>query len=217
MGTITEGFSNLTDVMLADFGASVPGVKRANLSHILLSRLLKPILPAAVRCGPGLIVDVKDRQVGPFDAVAASDLYPAMGEGPASVYPVDGAIFVLQIRDWSASDLTEFNRLAKDLKQLERKGRPPVFCAAVSFEALALEQVMELLQSQAGQSIDGIMTLNQHAVLRNSQGWYGNPEQVPFVSERSAPEALKSFAFLLLHLSHSFLGRPFGLADYQHL
>ena len=66
-------------------------------------------------------------------------------------------------------------------------------------------------------SVDGLLTLAQHVMVRNVSGSYGDVEKVPFVSERGGPEALKSFAFLLLQLSQSFIGQPFGLTDYQHL
>jgi hypothetical protein len=54
-------------------------------------------------------------------------------------------------------------------------------------------------------------------MIRNTQAWYGDPERVPFVSERGGAEALKAFTFFLLQLAQSALGLPFGLAGYQHL
>lgn len=217
MGSLTEGFANLTGVLLADYGAALPGARRPSAAAVFSSRLLKPMLPGAVRCGSGLLFDIEDRQAGPFDIVGTWEAFPAIGEGSGSLYPVEGALFALQARDWSVCDLTEFGRLATDLKQLERKKKTPVFCAAVSFEPLVLDHVSDFLKSQAGQAVDGVLTLGHHVIIRNSQGWYGHPDQVPYVSERGAAEALKSFTLLLLQLSQSAVGLPFGLADYQHL
>ena len=78
MGSLTEGFANLTEAMLADYGPALPGVRRPSTAAILTSRLLKPMLPSAIRCGPGGIVDLKDRQAGPFDVVGTWDIFPAI-------------------------------------------------------------------------------------------------------------------------------------------
>ncbi|MFA5976103.1 MAG: hypothetical protein WC859_08085 [Elusimicrobiota bacterium] len=217
MGSLSEGFANLTEALLADHAAGLPAVRRASPAGILISRLLKPLLPGAIRLGPGSIVDLKDRQVGSFDIVGAWEVFPAIGEGAGSLYPADGVAFVLQARDWSVSDLTEYGRQAAALKKLERKSTLPVFCGVISFEPLVLDHVADLLKSQGGEAIDGVLTLGHHALIRNSRGWYGDPDRIPFVSELGAAESLKSFSLFLLQQAQSFVGLPFGMADYQHL
>ena len=209
MGAISEAFSGLSDFLVATAVRSY--------GDLLISRLLKPLLPAGMRCGTGIVVDIKDRQVGPFDVIGCSEIYPTFGEGPASIFLADGIVFCLQARNWAVSDLTQFGELAASLKKLDRKKGASIFCAAVAFDRLAPDQVSDFLQSPSGEAVDGVLSIGHHLILRNTQGWYGDPQKVPFVSERSGPEALKSFAFFLLHLSQASLGMPFGLAEYQHL
>jgi hypothetical protein len=214
MGTITESFGNLSEYLLLEQKKSK---RRASSVDLIESSLLKPLLPAAIRCGSGTITDIKDRQVGPLDVVATLDTFPPFSEGSASTFMADGVIFGLQIRDWAEDDLTQFGETVRQLKKLERKQRGAIPCLAVSFGLLPLTELSQFLNSQAGQMVDGILCVGHHAILRNSQGWYGDPSRVPFVTEPSGPEALKAFTFLLLQLAQTALGWPFGLADYQHL
>jgi hypothetical protein len=213
MGTITESFGNLSEYLLAEYKKP----KRRPAAELLLSSVVKPFLPSAIRCGAGTITDIKDRQVGPFDVVAATDCYPPFSEGTAATYLSDGVVFALQARNWSESDLTQFGELSRQMKALERKTKKPASSLAVSFEPLPLRDLSQFLNSKAGQAVDGILCVGQHVILRNASGLYGDPDRVPFVTEQPGPEALKAFTFYLLELSHAALGQPFGLADYQHL
>jgi len=214
MGTITESFGNLSEYLLAEHKKSK---RRMSDLDLLASSVLKPFLPSAMRWGSATVTDIKDRQTGPFDLVAGIDSYPSFSEGTAATFLADGVVFVLQVRNWAESDLTQFGDLARQFKKLERKKKEPVPCLAVSFEGLSLPELSQFLNSKAGQFVDGVLCIGQHVILRNSSGLYGDPARVPFVTEQQGPEALKAFTFFLLELSHAALGLPFGLADYQHL
>ena len=214
MGIVSESFANLNEFLTTELKKS----KKTGLpADLVLQHLLKPFLPMNIRCTSGTVTDITDRQAGPFDVIASLDAFPAFGEGSAATVLADGAVFALQVRNWAESDLTQFGDLARQLKKLERKKKGPVPCFAISFARLALAEVSQFLNSRAGQPVDGVLCIGHHVVLRNSSGAYGNPERVPFVTEPEAAEALKAFTFFLLKLSQEALGRPFGLADYQHL
>jgi len=214
MGTITESFGNLSEYLLATHQKTK---KRASDVELVMSRMLKPFLPSGMRWGTGTVTDFKDRQVGPFDIVAGIETFPPFSEGTATTFLADGVVFALQIRNWAESDLTQFGILADQLKKLERQKKETLPCLAVSFESLSLPELSQFLKSKAGQSVDGILCVGHHVILRNSLGLYGDPEHVPFVTEQQGPESLKAFIFFLLQLSQTALGLPFGLADYQHL
>lgn len=214
MGTLTESFTNLSEYLLAERKKSKA---RSAGVDLMLSKVLKPFLPSAIRYGSGTITDIKDRQVGPLDIVSSVDAFPSFSDGSAATYLADGIVFALQVRDWAESDLTQFGEMALQIKKLERKKKDPIPCLAVSYSLLSLNELSQFLNSKAGQSVDGILCVGHHIVLRNSQGWYGDPSLVPFVTERPGPEALKAFTFFLLHLSQTAMGLPFGLSDYQHL
>jgi hypothetical protein len=92
-----------------------------------------------------------------------------------------------------------------------------LFCAVIGFESLPSKQVMEFMKSAPGQAVDGMLTLGQHVMLRNTQGWYGDPKTVPYVTEQGEGESLKSFVFWLTHIMQTALNIPYQLADYQHL
>jgi hypothetical protein len=212
MGSITENFSNLSEVLLAD-GRAHKSPER----DIFSARLVKPLLPAAFRSGMGQIVDLKDRLLGPFDIIGCWEAFPPLGEGMASQFLVDGVAFCLQVRNWKEEDLTQFAAMALKLKALSRKTKAPLFCAVVGFDSLPANQVSEFMKSSAGQAIDGVLSVGKHLMLRNSQGWYGDPHQVPFVTEKGDGESLKAFAFWLVHITQTFLGLPYQLTEYQHL
>jgi hypothetical protein len=214
MGTLTESFDNLSGYLLAEQKKSK---KRGSAAELVLSKLLQPLLPSGIRCRSGTLTDIKDRQVGPLDLVAGVESFPPFSDGSAAVYLADGVVFALQVRDWTENDLTQFGDMALQVKKLEIKRKNPIPCLAVSFGLLPLPELSQFLKSKAGEPVDGILCVGHHFVLRNSQGWYGDPKRVPFVTERPGPEALKAFTFFLLHLSQTALGLPFGLADYQHL
>jgi len=214
MGTITESFSNLSDYLGSEYKKSK---KRSTQVNLVLSKVLEPLLPSSIRCGSGTIIDIKDRQVGPLDIIASVDAFPPFGDGQAATYLADGTIFVLQVRDWSENDLTEFAELAAQLKKLEKKKKTPVPCLAISFAPIELSEISQFLRSKPGQSLEGVLCIGHHIVLRNSLGWYGDPSRVPYVTERSGPEALKAFTFFILQIAQLSLAMPFGLADYQHL
>jgi hypothetical protein len=217
MGTLTESYANLTEFLKTEHQKN-RGFSRSPFgSDMLISKVLRPALPASIRCGPGTVTDLKDRQVGPFDVVGCLDRYPVVGDGAAASYLADGVLFCLNAREWAQSDLTQFGELAAQLKTIESKKRTSIASLAIAYDALSLEEVLQFLKSPAGQSVDGILALGQHGVIRNTQGWYGNPEHVPFVTERSGPEALKAFIFFILQITHTALGVPFEVADYQHL
>ncbi len=135
----------------------------------------------------------------------------------ASQFIADGVAFCLQVRDWKEEDLTQFAAMAGKLKALIRRTQAPLYCAVVGFDSLPANQVTEFMKSSAGQSIDGILSVGQHLILRNSQGWYGDPQKVRFVTEKGDGESLKGFAFWMLRIAQSFVGIPYQLADYQHL
>ncbi len=214
MGTITETFANLSEYLLAEQKKSK---KHSTEVDLILSKLLKPFLPSGIRCGTGTITDIKDRQAGPLDIVAGIETFPPFGDGQAATYLADGVTFCLQVKNWAENDLTHFGELAAQIKKLERKKKSSIPCLAVSFGLLPLPELAQFLKSKAGQSVDGIYCVGHHLMLRNSQGWYGDPTHVPFVTERPGPESLKAFTFFLLQLSQTALGLPFGLSDYQHL
>ena len=217
MGTLTENFAQLTELLLAEYRRARDQGTRGPERKILLDRVFKPLMPGALRCGTGVISDLKDRQAGPFDIVGCWEIFPPLGEAPACTYLADGAAFCVQSRNWAVDDLTQFAQEAARLRKLERKRPEPPFCAVVSFEPLAAAQVMDFMKSPAGQAIDAVLSIGAHAAIRNAQGWYGSPARVPFVTERSGPEALKAFVFCLLQAGQTFVGLPFGLSDYQHL
>lgn len=218
MGSITEHFSNLSDRLLSDYRARPKsGTSRVSERDIFISQFLRPFLPGPLRVGTGQLLDAQNRSVGVVDVVGCWDAYPPMGQGDASLFLADGVVFCLQVRNWTENDLTDFGRLAERIKALDRKTPVPIFCGVVSFEPLAIDQVSDFLKGPAAGAIDGVLSLGQHAVFRNTQGLYGDPRQVPFVSERGAAESLKAFAFLLLNLSQTLCGQPFRLTDYQHL
>jgi hypothetical protein len=222
MGTITDTFSDLCEVLISDYQKlteSKPdkATQRTRACDLLVSRVLRPILPSSIRLGMGLILDVKDRQAGAFDIIGGWELYPPLGEGMAHRFFIDGVVFTLQVRNWASDDLTQFGEVAALLKNLERRPQAPVFCAAVSFEPLPAAHVLDFLKSKPGQSADAVLCIGEYFTLRNSRGWFGNAQSIPFVTERGAGEALKAFTFLLLQLCQTFMGLPFSLADYQHL
>jgi len=212
MGTLTETFSTLSDVLLND-----ARLHRSPDRDIFAARVVKPLMPAAMRTGMGQIVDHKDRLLGPFDIIGCTESYPPLGEGMASHFLADGVAFCLQVRNWKEEDLTQFAAMAGKLKALSRKTKTPIICAVVGFDTLPAPAVAEFLKSSAGQFVDGILSIGKHVMLRNSQGWYGNPKQIPFVTERGEGESLKAFSFWMMHIAQTFLGMPYHLADYQHL
>lgn len=217
MGTLTEVFSNLTDLLLTDGPKALGPRAKESERDILLSRWLRPFLPHSIRCGAGTLLDAKDRQVGPLDVIAAWEAYPPLGEALATAYPVDGVVFCLQARHWAKEDLTQFAKTASDIRKLDRSQARPLFCGAVSFDALSIEHVLEFMRSPAGTSIDGVLSIGHNVVIRNPHGAYGDPVKVPFVTERGGAESLKAFTLCLLQQAQSFVGMPFGLGNYQHL
>ena len=217
MGTVTDKFADLTEVLRAEYVRDSGTPRPALGGQILIEKLLRPLLPAAIRVGPGTVVDVKDREVGLFDAVGCAEAWPPIGTGSATTYLLDGVAFVVQARDWASSDLTQFGELAQQLKGLGRSTARPLWCGAVSFNDVALAEIRDFLASPAGSALDGMISLGSHVVIRNTRGTYGDPATVPFVTERGSGESLKSFAFALVHAAQSFLGIPFGLSGYQHL
>lgn len=217
MSALSEHFLNLSELLLSEFEQARAAGKRAAGRDIAISRWLTPLLPGIFHVGPGLVIDKKDRQAGPFDVVGCSEAFPAFGDGEARFFLNDGVAFCLNVRDWRENDLTQFGESAAMLKKMDRKSAVPIFCAAVSFTPLPVEEVIEFLNSPAGQSVDGVLSIGHNVVLRNFQGWYGSPDKLPFVTERQSSPALKSFTFFLMHLAHASLGWPFDLADYQHL
>jgi hypothetical protein len=221
MGSLTEGFASLSDFLRAPQQTAAPtasGAPGRRMSAERLTRhLLRPLLPAAVRLGPGSVLDLGDRQVGPFDNVACQDAYPAFGDEGAAQYLADGVIFALNARDWAAEALSDFASWSRQLKGLTRRKPQPIFAAAVSLDPMALDQLGDFLRGPEGASVDAVLCIGHHLIVRNDRGLYGPPERVPFVTQRDPAQALKAFAFLLLELTQGALGRPFELADYQHL
>lgn len=214
MGLITESFGNLSDYLVSEYRKTH---QPASTIQALITQFLAPHLPAGIRYGSGSIIDVREREVGPFDVVGTLDNYPAFGHGASSVYVSEGVQFVIQARNWAEHDLTQFGAVADQLKSLERKRKPAITCLAISYELLPLNEIYSFLSGPAGKSIDGILCLGHHIVLRNNHGLYGDPTRVPFVTEHPGPEALKALGFSLMHLTQSALNQTFGLADYQHL
>src|SRR5262245_7778057 len=103
MASITEIFSTLSEVLQAD-----ACTRKSPDREIITERLIKPLLPAAMRVGMGQLVDVKDRQLGPFDIVGCWEAYPPLGGGMAYQFLADGVAFCLQVRNWKEEDLTQF-------------------------------------------------------------------------------------------------------------
>src|SRR5437879_4649841 len=145
MGTVTESFANLSEYLV---GQHKKSKKRADQVDLVLSKLLKPLLPAAIRCGPGTITDVRDREVGPLDIIGSIDSFPPFGEGQASTHLADGVVFAVQIRDWAEADLTHFGDLSLQIKKMERKKKTAIPCLAVSFGPLPLAELSEFLNSK---------------------------------------------------------------------
>lgn len=216
MGTITDKYADLANLLRVE-GQRAGPLSAKGAPVPLIDYFLRPLLPLAIRCGPGTIIDVKDREVGAFDAVGCADAWPPVGHGSATTYLLDGVVFTLQMRDWSASDITQYGQMAQQLKSLERATSRPVFCGAISLAPLSLREIQDFLSGPSGQAVDGILVVGSHVVIRNSQGLYGDPSRVPFVTERGEGESLKAFAAALSQVSLSFLGQPFGWAAYQHL
>src|ERR1051326_2123935 len=140
MGVITESFANLSDHLAAEYKKAK---KRSSHVDLILSQVIKPYLPAGIRCSSGIITDIKDRQVGPLDIVAGVEAFPPFGEGQALTYMADGVVFCIQVRNWSESDLTQFGETASLVKKLERKKKTGIPCLAVSFDALALSELSQ--------------------------------------------------------------------------
>ena len=214
---ITDYFASLTQVLQADYAAAQKAPRHGEMLKHVSERFLSPLMPANVRHSSGYVMDIQERQAGPFDVVAASDLWPPVGQGEAGRYLIDGVIFCLAAKDWAAADLTQFAATAKDLKMLKRKNPAPVLCAAFSYTPLDAQEVLEFMKSGAGASIDAIFSLGKNLVIRNNLGWYGDPQKIPFVTEPIAGPAMKFFAFYLLQAVHKAANVPFGWADYQHL
>lgn len=212
MGTIIETYTSLCEVLLAE-----AKTRKSAERDIFHERFLKPLQPAAMRVGRGQLLDVKDRVLGPFDLIGCVESYPIIGDGIGGQFLIDGVVFCIQVRNWKEEDITQFAEMAAKTKAMVRKSKQPLFCAAVGFESLPAAQVQEFMKSSAGHAIDGVLSIGQHAMLRNNQGWYGDPKQVPFVTAKGQGEPLKGFAFWLLHAMQSFLGVPYPLSDYQHL
>jgi len=214
---ITDYFSSLTQVLAADYVAARKTPQHGEMLRKLNERFLRPLWPASVRSGSGFVLDIHERQAGPFDVIGASDLWPPIGQGEASLYMSDGVIFCLSARDWVSEDLTQFAQTAKALKMLKRKVSAPVLCAAFSYTPLEATEVTEFMKSSAGEAIDAVFSLGKNLVVRNNLGWYGDPQKIPFVSEHTGAPALKFFAFYLMQSIHQYAGLPFGWTDYQHL
>ncbi len=212
MGSIIEAYTGLSDVLLTE-----ARTKKSSERDIFHERFMKPLLPAAMRTGRGQILDIKDRVLGPLDIIACTENYPILGEGLGSQFLMDGVAFCIQVRNWKEEDLTQFAELAAKTKALIRKTKHPLFCAVVGFESLPAAQVQEFMKSGSGHAIDAVLSIGQHVMLRNNQGWYGDPQRIPFVTEKGQGEPLKGFAFWLMHVMHTFLGTSYALADYQHL
>ena len=115
MGTLTESFGNLSDFLLEEHRKSKGRLSEADL---ILSRVLKPFLPSAIRCGSGTVTDLKDRQVGPLDLIATIDTFPPFSEGSAATFLADGVVFGLQVRNWTESDLSQFGQMARHVNKL---------------------------------------------------------------------------------------------------
>ncbi len=214
---ITDYFNTLTDILKMEYEAAQKVPRHGYTAHILSERLLKPFLPSSIRHSTGLVLDIKERSVGPFDVVAALDHWPPVGQGEGSLYMAEGVVFCLSAKDWAKSDLTQYAQMAKTVKSFERKASLPIQAIAFSYTPLEVPEVLEFLKSNAGDSVDAVFSLGNSLVIRNAQGWYGDPQKVPFVTEKTAGPALKFFAFYLLQIVHAAQGIPFGWADYQHL
>jgi hypothetical protein len=213
MASITESFAGLSELLLTE-----QRTRKISEREIFQQRLVTPLLPAAMRTGNGQIIDIKDRQAGPFDIIGCAESFPPLGEGRACLFMAEGVAFCLQVRNWKEEDLTQFAvQVAAPIKQLTRKSPVPIHCAVVGFGSLPAAQVADFLKSPSGQAIDGVLSIGEHVMLRNSQGWYGDPQRIPFVTERGEGEALKAFAFWLTHVAQTSLRMPYHLTEYQHL
>lgn len=214
---ITDYFAALTDILRQDYQDSLRQPRHGRLAEIVRERLLRPFLPTTTRFSTGSVMDVRERQAGPFDVVASADAWPAVGQGESSIFMADGVMFALSARDWARSDLTQFAQAAAVVKTFPRQSPLPIQMAAFSFTPLELKELQEFLTSAAGQAVDAVYSLDRGLIVRNSLGWYGTPAAVPFVTESVAGPALKFFAFWLMQCVQSAAGKSFGWADYQHL
>jgi hypothetical protein len=212
MGHITESYATLSELLLTHARS-----RKSPEREIFNTYFLKPLLPSAFRTGTGQVLDIKDRILGPFDIIGGVETLPPMGEGLASLFLIDGVAFCIQVRNWKEEDLTQFSDMAGKLRALVRKSKHPLFCAVVGFESLPAAQVSEFLKSAPGHPIDAVLSIGQHLMLRNTHGWYGDAQRIPYVTEKGAGESLKAFAFWIVQVAQSFLGTPYLLGDYQHL
>ena len=218
MGSVTDHFANLTELLTTEVRKGATTTPRIHERDIFSYRYLRPFLPASIRLGTGHVLDVQDRRAGPVDLVACSEAYPVLGEGPASLFFRDGVVFALQVRQsWTPETLASAVQLASDLKQLSQKAKTPLVVGVVGFDAMPFDTVTEFLKSPKGAALDTILTVGQHVVIRNVNGWFGDLQQIPFVSARGGPEALKAFSFLLFQLCQMAIGLPSTLPEYQHL
>ncbi len=218
MGSVTDHFANLTELLLTEVRKGQATTPRIYERDIFSYRYLRPFLPASIRLGTGHVIDVQDRRAGPVDLVACSEAYPTLGEGAASIFFRDGVVFALQVRQaWTAESLVSVAQLASDLKQLSQKAKTPLIVGAVGFDPVSYDSIMEFLKSPKGAALDTVLSVGQHVIIRNGNGWFGDMQQVPFVSARGGPEAMKAFSFLLFQLCQMAIGLPSTLPEYQHL
>jgi hypothetical protein len=220
MATITESFANLSTFLLAEFqreSTFATARPHARARQLLVDRFLRPLLPTSVRVGPGTLIDVRDRGVGPFDVIACSDAFPPFGDGLETRFLVDGAIFACNMRDWAAEPISDFAKWAMQVKNLERAQTQPLLCAALSYTPVSLEELKDFMQGPEGKAVDAVFCMGHHLIARNDRGLFGDPAKIPFVTQRESAQAFKAFAFLLLQATQAYLGNPFDLGRYQHL
>jgi len=120
------------------------------------------------------------------------------------------------VRNWNEEDLTQFAAMAGKLKALVRKTNPPCFARSWGLKPCPPTS-SRVSEKFSGQSIDGVFAVGKHLMLRNSQGWYGDPKQIPFVTEKRGGGIPESLAFWLLHITPILPRTTYPLADYQHL
>ncbi len=217
MSVLTDKFSDLAEVLRADYTSGAKTPRPGAGGDVFLQRVLRPMLPSSIRCAQGTVVDVKDREVGPFDVVGCADGWPPIGGGAATTFLANGTIFALQARDWAVNDLTQFGLMAGELKNIDRQAPLPIFCGAISYGDIPQREIADFMNSSPGRSLDAVVVIGSHVIIRNFQGIYGDPQKVPFVTETGSGVSLKAFTFAVMYAAQSFIGQPFGLSAYQHL
>jgi len=220
MGSVTDHFSNLDDLLTVEFKKTqeLIGKNRIYARDILIQRVFQPLFPKTMRFGTGTLLDIKDHQAGPWDVIGATDQLPLLGDGLASLFLTQGVLFALQAHGkWEDTHLSQLTDLSQSTNALTYESEHALFLGGIGLETPSFSDMRDYFKSDKAQHLDGFLSLGHFAIVRNRKGWYGDPVTIPFVSVQGGPEALKAFCFLLLTIAYTALHIPSQFSDYQHL